>query len=426
MAVNRTIHAETERLLCKRNSFVIAWHKLEMDDMAKLMREMKLWVPLITCDYTIVGGNRQHHALAMRHCSLAINFTYSSGLLPAFSAMANLNNTLEIRTCIFLAADLDSYCSVLSELLERITGPKLMNFDALWPPFIVSLPDAQGRSMSSLTNPDGSTRPAPRPGLALYSTTHRKINRQHQTSLLAPFRNVIGASMRVLIEGDVVDNLQVESVKKHMGPSLTCMLAEYWACFERLEMRKAIADSTALGGELHLALNMYERLRFELRRFMRTRDGMLFPRTNIRFVHIFKAFGLLNVDTYLSEAYVVHKFRQREYPSTFNEMIPPTLMMLISYYNHRPGLSYNPEPLKCLAELAALDMADAESDSPPLRCINFRHSSGLARKPRYIIGWTDVRMLSQVSAIDRARTNSLQSRAGLIPIPWSEFDDAMG
>lgn len=421
LAVNHTICADAERLLDERNTFINAFHTLDRGDADTLMREIQLWVPLVSWKYRVVEGKRHHFAETKSHKSLQIRFAYNSGLPSGLGHQTGHIHNSESLVCIFLAADLQLYCSVLSSQLDKITGPKLMVLEPFLPALRTTLPDSNGWTMSSLWGHDGHTRPAPRLKFLLHSTKYKPMNRQHQTFLLAPFRSVIGASMRVVIDGDVVDTAQSESVKKRMSQSLTCVHAEYWACFEKFEKWKTTADSTALGGELDLAIRMYKHLQAAIASFCRLRENLPFQVNDLRFVHFFKACRLLTVDMLLS---LVHLYCTRREHRYFNSLVTFTLVTLRDYYNTRPGLLYDPAPLKCLADLVALYAA--ENDTLPLQCINFRNTSGLTQKPRFIVGWVDVRILSQVSDGRRDLYNLAQTQLGLPLTRWFDIDDAMG
>jgi len=54
LALNRAIHAEAQKLLAKRNTFIVASHTLDMVDSHNFMRELQLWVPLVAWKSTNV------------------------------------------------------------------------------------------------------------------------------------------------------------------------------------------------------------------------------------------------------------------------------------------------------------------------------------------------------------------------------------
>lgn len=130
LRVNHTIHKEAERLLYERNTFVNAYHS--MDDTDRLMSVLQLWVPLVTRNYTTVNGKRVHRATTMKHVSLqARRLNLSYGVQYGHSSLTGHSRVLQNRSCIFLAADLESHCSLLSDYLVNIEGPKVVDIRPL-------------------------------------------------------------------------------------------------------------------------------------------------------------------------------------------------------------------------------------------------------------------------------------------------------
>jgi hypothetical protein len=125
LAVNHAIHAEAERYLYRVNTFVTASHISKTAN--SIISAARLWVPLVTWKYTLVDGKRVQHATRMQHNSLLIRFAHnSSDRLLNTSYSFGLGHTLETRFCVFLAADLSSYCYVLSNFMRKIKGPHFL------------------------------------------------------------------------------------------------------------------------------------------------------------------------------------------------------------------------------------------------------------------------------------------------------------
>jgi hypothetical protein len=291
LAVNRTIHAEAERYLYKVNAFVTASHTL--DDVYKdgLMWTAQLWVPLVAWKSGSEDGQQSHRATTMQYNSLQVRFTCSSDRLTnnSYSIGLGLRDARQTRSCVFLAADLGSYCSVLAHFLFLIEGPKFVLLEG-GPPEI-----------DHTRGSDRYIRPSPSLAITLRSTTYNLMNSQSQTLLLSPFQNVVGPSLRVSVSEDVIDDAQMERVRKHMGPSLTCRDAEDWSLYEQFESEKTIADTTALAGELELAMDMYNYLLSLVPEFSKS---LLAAQPSQSTRPIREACVLLAHDTLLSRAHV--------------------------------------------------------------------------------------------------------------------------
>jgi hypothetical protein len=121
LLVSRSIRSDAERYLYEHNTFVTASHIL--DDADAFITALHLWVPLVSWKYRVNnGGSRLHYATTMKYNSLQVSLAYRSGGL---ARRLGSGFPPQGRSCTFLAADLISYCSVLSSHLGDIQGPEL-------------------------------------------------------------------------------------------------------------------------------------------------------------------------------------------------------------------------------------------------------------------------------------------------------------
>jgi hypothetical protein len=401
LAVNRAIHAEAKELLGKRNTFVVASHTLQPDDANKLMRKMQLWVPLVAWK-SIAAGEKLHYMTTMGHSSFQVHFMYDPDRMLGFGNPYSA--PLQAMEYIFLAADLDSYCSVLSGRTNAILGPAF-NLSGQGPPAVdfSTYPDDFSASLAiTFSNP-----------------IHDEIT-SRVTSLNSPFRNVIAPSLCVGI-GRVVDGCifmpteswAVERIRRHMGPSLTCTKAADWAFFEIYEARKTIADATALGGELNLALAMYEDILPIVSGFVMARRH--FPRRPDQ-PHC--AVRLLEADLRMTKAHIIYKLRGR---AGFKTHVTRTIgrNLFGCYLDFYCDFTQQPETLKWISYLVVVALIDDNVEDVPLRCVDLRRTSPFARKPGYIDGWWDLKTLSQTSEGFRTTINRLLSERGLPLAPFT-------
>ena len=402
LAVNRAIYAEAEQLLAKRNTFVTASHTLQLDDARQLMRDIKLWVPLVASKSTAAGGWR-HYTATMKYSSLKTEFTYSPDGIVDLSDPADHSAPLQEASYVFLAADLISYCSVLSARMYAIDGPRWSS-------------SGEGHAAHDKTlHPDGRVLPSASLAITLSNSILEQAT-SRGLSIISPFRNAIAPSLRVAIEVSLdgrsipIESSAVEDFRRHMGPSLMCIEAAEWAFFERYETRKAIADSTALGGELNLALAMYEDMMSTVAGFFT--NPLRFPRH-----HSYCAIFLLGADLRMTKAHIHCKLGDR---AAFKATIILSSKMLHCYREFRCDFSQQPGVLDWIKRLiiTAVLGPDGDVDDVPLRCVDLRRTSGLARKPRHYVGWIDLRDLSQTDEKFRTDINGLQRERGL---PLTDF-----
>ena len=156
LRVNRAIHVEAKWILYKRNTFITASHflcpedDLESEDVMEddddlgnaeeLMQKLRLWVPLVTWDFTTAEGTKLHDTGTMKYSSLQIDFAYSPHtLLSASSNSKNHSNPIRTRFYVFLSADLEAYCSVLSGRMDELCGPNFNIPENRSPPFDVTI-----------------------------------------------------------------------------------------------------------------------------------------------------------------------------------------------------------------------------------------------------------------------------------------------
>jgi hypothetical protein len=393
LAVSRTIHAEAERYLYMANTFVTASHTL--DDVYKdgLMWAAQLWVPLVAWKSCSEDGQQSHRATTMRYNSLQVRFTYSPDRLTnnSYSIGLGLRDARQTRSSVFLAADLGLYCSVLAHFLFLIEGPKFVLLEG-GPPEI-----------DHTRGSDRYIRPSPSLAITLRSTTYNLMNSQSQTLL------------RVSVSGDVIDDAQMERVRKHMGPSLTCRDAEDWSLYELFESEKTIADTTALAGELELAISMYDYLLSDVPIFG---NSLSFERRSERPIR--EACIFLSHDTLLSKAHVCSKLHR---PKSFTDTINLLLRMLKGYSEERPDDDLSGFYGRIIVLVA---LGSEIGNTLPLDCFNLRKAEGVTQKPEHLVGWVNEKQLSQTSRVFRKKMIRLQRDLGLPVTRFFEFDEAMG
>jgi hypothetical protein len=402
----RAIQAEAEQLLDKRNTFVTATHILDMTDAHNLMQELQLWVPLVTWNYTIVEGRQLRCARPMKHNSLQVYFAYSSGGLPGSENPTDPRTPLQARTYVFLAADLESYCSVLSARMEEITGPTFYLSE--------SGPPAGDQTLRS----DGRPRPPAELGIIPRSTIHKDV-KSRMDSLMTPFLGVIAPSLRVSItlehagHSEVFNPGVLEKVRRHVGPSLACEVAVEWASFERFEARKTIADSTALGGELNLALAMYENILDSVSEF--DRNQLHTPIPPARWQPLY-AVRLIEADLRMTKAHIHYKLRDR---AAFKENTIVDSEILNCYRDIHCDFTQQPETVRWLTYLITMAHLDGDVVDMPLRCVDLRRTSDFARKSGHIVGWFDLKTLSRISEDHRTTINGVLMERGLPLAPFT-------
>jgi hypothetical protein len=382
LRTSRAIHAEAEQLLYERNTFVTASHVLDMDDVDKLIMErLRLWVPIVTWEYTISKSTTLHEAGPMKHSSLQIDFAHSADGLSASSVPTD-RTTLRARTCVFLIADLESYCSVLSERMDSTSGPSFHVYE-------------EGLDGSSLFDVlydetghlEGRLRPPAFLALTLRSTIYREFG-SRLTSLIPLFLRLIAPSLRVSIHIDRVGRLEaldcaaMEMVRRHMGPSLAYTEAVQWASFERCETRKTIADCTALGGELDLALAMYEGMRSrvsvvatqEIPDSIPLQPGERCPAY---------AFRLLEADMYMTKAHLHYKLRDRAAFKATVKRAFDNNGLLDCYLRLHCDFTQQPGTLDWIMHLISMAHLDGDVVDGPLRCVDLRRTTDFARRPKH-------------------------------------------
>jgi hypothetical protein len=424
LRVSRAIHAEAEHLLYERNIFVTASHVLDMDDFDQLiMQRFRLWVPIVTWEYTISKSTALHEAGPMKHSSLQIDFAHSSDGLSASSVPTD-RTTLRARTCVFLIADLESYCSVLSERMHNSSGPSFHIYEG----------GLDGSSLFDVLydetgHLEGRLRPPASLALTLRSTIYREFG-SRLTSLTPLFLRLIAPSLRVSIHIDRVGHLKVldraamEMVRRHMGPSLAYTEAVNWASFERYETRKAIADSTALGGELDLALAMYEDMRYRVSLVATQYQPDSIPLPPGERCPAY-AFRLLEADMYMTKAHLHYKLRDRAAFKATVKRAFDNNCLLDCYLRLQCDFAQQPGTLDWIMHLISMAHLDGDVVDGPLRCVDLRRTADFARKPEFIVGWLDVKDLSQTSEAHRSEINAQLLERGLPPTRFSEIDEMM-
>lgn len=110
LAVNRTIHKETEELLYKRNIFVVVSY--QWPDML-YPTEGSFWL------FTV---SKKHTARMTRH-SLRIHASPGANVL-AQSASAT-NRSAPFESCIILARDLEAFCFPMLVAASNTSGPSI-------------------------------------------------------------------------------------------------------------------------------------------------------------------------------------------------------------------------------------------------------------------------------------------------------------
>jgi hypothetical protein len=411
LAVNRAIHAEARKLLTKRNIFIAASHTLQLDDESRLMRKMQLWVPLVAWKST-VAGEMLHYTATMKQSSLQVHFTYSPDGTVNLSNPLGLSVLLRDFSCVFLAADLVSYCSVLSARMGTIVGPD------------VFLPDHGPLLWDRTMHLDGSAR-SPASLAISWRKTIPKETMSRVYSLLSPFHDLIAPSLHVdigtVVNGRIIplDNSIVKDHRRRMGPSLTCKKAADWAFFERYEKRKTIADFTALGGELNLALAMYEDMLPTVSSFSANRLHHPFQSSQSCY-----AVRLLEADLLMTKAHIHCKLGNR---ATFKATIMLANEILGCYRDTHCDFAQQPGTLEWIKHLIIMAVLGLDGDigNVPLRCIDLRRTSDFARKPEYMVRWMDLKGLSQTAANIRTIINERQMARGFPLTYFPEIDEVV-
>lgn len=247
------------------------------------------------------------------------------------------------------------------------------------------------------------------------------------------FRSLIAPSLRVAIQTEVAGHLKAldpdiaEIMRNRMGPSLVYREAADWASFEQYETRKAIADSTALGSELKLALAMYEDMCSVVSEVIieRIAQGNVSRKKSPSEPCSVYALRLLEADIYVTKAHLHHKLRDAAIlKATIERVLDDRL--LDCYRALHCDFTQQPGTLRWITYLVSMAVLDSDLQNLPLRCVDLRRTTKFAQKPKYMVGWLDVKALSQTDEAFRARIHALQRARGL-PFTWfGEFDEKMG
>jgi len=265
---------------------------------------------------------------------------------------------------------------------------------------------------------DGRVRPSASLEVTLSNIAHNEM-KSRVNSLISHFQNVTGPGLRLGIEAVLggriisVESRAVEEARRHMGPSVACYEAIDWASFERYETRKTVADSTALGGELNLALAMYEDLLPTASYLMVSWLPLPIRPTGREASY---ALRLLEADLRMTKAHIHYKLRDR---AAFKTNTMHDSEILNCYRAIHCDFTQQPGTVRWLTYLIAMAHLDGDVVDMPLRCVDLRRTSNFARKPRYFVGWWDLKALSQTSEDFRTTKNRLLMERGLPLAPFT-------
>ena len=216
LAVNRTIHKETEELLYKRNIFVVVSY--QWPDML-YPTEGSFWLLTVS---------KKHTARMTRH-SLRIHASPGANVL-AQSASAT-NRSAPIESCIILARDLEAFCFPMLVAASNTSGPSIT---------IATSPAGNAQFKTGVFN-DRKGR-SMQLKCELRDSVYRPMSAALQQDLLTPLAVVIAPSQRVVFSGNIQDVTHSENMKKTMGPTVVCRTALVWSHFESLVKAKHATD----------------------------------------------------------------------------------------------------------------------------------------------------------------------------------------
>jgi hypothetical protein len=230
LAVNHEIHAETEELLYKRNTFVVVsyqWPSLGVE------RGDLLWVPIVSTK----------HVPRMTLHSLRIHVDPGAEQLQL---AALTHASVPIESYIILARDIKAFCVTMHVSTESYHAA----------PAVLINPGARFR-VTGIGRENTEDGQPTRFKCQLRDTRYRQMDRALQNYLLAPLASVVGMSQKVSFTGTICDPQQTEHLKRVMGPTLVCLNALFWFMYEESELAKEVADATVEHDDLDFVVYLY-------------------------------------------------------------------------------------------------------------------------------------------------------------------------
>ena len=232
LGVNRAIHKEAEELLYKRNIFVVLSY--EYPEIGSAAGGL-FWLPIVS----------HKHAPRMKSHSVRIHVS------PGTAGHRNPDpkGSVPMQSAIFLARDLDAFCLIMTtagssckqtnlaiKLYANVAGsPKIADSEPLNTPKVT----------------------APQFKCELRDTVYRQIDAATQRQILAPMAGILAPSQRVCFKGIVCDFQEVQQLKQTMSPTLNCLHAFKWACFEALSLAKDVADAAVAHDDIAFVMHLY-------------------------------------------------------------------------------------------------------------------------------------------------------------------------
>lgn len=228
LGVNRAIHDEAEKLMYKRNVFILLSYQCEQRDMS---HGGLLWLPVVSMKHV---GWMQLHSLRIHHNFGSLQSRY-----------------IQLQSCIILADDLEAFClAVRMSTAERVGAG-------------VPLAFAPGRTIIGLYD-DPEVGIYRRPDMKclcdLRNTKHRPMDETFQHRLLTPLASMSCINQRVMIRGAVCNPSEVDHLKQLMSPSLICTEATVLHELQTLVIAKDIANAAVGHDELAFVLHLYEHI----------------------------------------------------------------------------------------------------------------------------------------------------------------------
>jgi len=238
LAVNKTVHEETEEYLYKKNVFVVAsaeWHENGFWR-GEWLFTRNMWTPTIT----------EKRAAKMRHHSVRLHFT--KGQTAESNYMQACGVTSPVRSCLILAKDLEALRSTVSIPILDYEG------------FAVVLEDDPPGGLNLVGWNDQEDKPhkPTRLQVKFFDTRYRTGDVDMQYKILSTLRNITCPAMRVSFDGVLSAHTHlIQQIKDTMSPVLLSRRACDWIRFESLREAKELVDDSMREGELHLAEDTY-------------------------------------------------------------------------------------------------------------------------------------------------------------------------
>jgi hypothetical protein len=236
LAVNREIHAETEELLYKKNTFVVVSY--QRTSLAKERGEL-LWVPIVS----------KHYAVRMKLHSLRIHADPGKTALQAATRVTG--KEVPTESYIILAGDIKAFAVSMHCLDENLNGHGVV---------VVAYPKSEPLIYPSGREIDGVSYEPARLVCQLRDTRYRAMDARLQNSLLAPLASILGMSKKVSFTGKICDPKQTAHLKQVMGPSLICQDAQYWLKFDQCVLAKEVADAAVEYDQLDFSVHLYSKI----------------------------------------------------------------------------------------------------------------------------------------------------------------------